>query len=100
MDKASTEIFNSYQSHQFKTSKGCYNFYLFISSLSHNLQDICVRLAKFRKINPDSNAVDKREIPTIVMNKYFKEIDTNWSKQTEGFTEGIFIIISNLILIN
>ena len=57
-----------------------------------------MRLAKFRKVSPDTRVEDKRDIPTIAMNTYFKDIDTKYPKATEGFTEVFEIKSFNPIL--
>ena len=46
-----------------------------------------MRLAKFRKVNPETLVEDRRDIPTIAMNTYFKDIETKYPKASEGFIE-------------
>ena len=52
-------------------------------------KEICIRLNKFRKVNPDTIDEDKRperNISTIVFNTNFKDIDMKWPKLSEGFS--------------
>jgi len=53
-------------------------------------KEICIRLNKFRKVNPDTLEEDKRperNISTIVFNTSFKDIDMKWPKLSEGFSQ-------------
>jgi hypothetical protein len=62
-------------------------------------KDICQRLAKFRKVNPQTPVEDRRDIPTVAFNTYFKDIDVKWPQEKEGFCQGTcHVLIINFLL--